>query len=90
MHGPLLLGLTRTKRKKLPLGTPIEALGSARYQAADVTLLPLCDLTDRAIPSIVLGVVPFNCCSATEVSCASISSLTAATAIALWAADEQL
>jgi hypothetical protein len=50
MHGPLLLGADTNEEKKLPLGTPIEALGSARYQAAGVTLLPLCDLTDRRDP----------------------------------------
>jgi uncharacterized protein len=51
MHGPLVLGVDTKEEKKLPLGTPIEALGSARYQAADITLAPLCELTDRVDPA---------------------------------------
>ena len=47
MHGPLVLGTDSKTEQKLPLYTPIEALGSARYQAGDVTLVPLCDLSDR-------------------------------------------
>jgi hypothetical protein len=47
MHGPLVLGADTKTEQKLPLNAPIEVLGAARYQAADVTLVPLCDLTDR-------------------------------------------
>ena len=47
MHGPLVLGADSKTEQRLPLNTPIEALGSARYRAGDVTLAPLCDLTDR-------------------------------------------
>ena len=47
MHGPLVLGTDSQTERKLPLNTPIEALGAAQYRAGDVTLVPLCDLTDR-------------------------------------------
>jgi hypothetical protein len=50
MHGPLLLGVDTKAEQKLPLGTPIKALGSACYKAGDVTLAPLCDLADRRDP----------------------------------------
>jgi DUF1680 family protein len=50
MHGPLVLGADTEEEKELPLATPIQALGSARYQAAGVTLVPLCELTDQRDP----------------------------------------
>ncbi len=51
MHGPLVLGADTAAEQKLPLGTPLEALGSACYRAGDVTLTPLCDLADRRDPA---------------------------------------
>ncbi len=47
MHGPLVLGADTAEEKKLPKGTQVEPQGHARYKSGEITLAPLCDLTDR-------------------------------------------
>ncbi len=47
MHGPLVLGADTVDEKKAPLGAQLGPLGAAFYRVGDVTLEPLCDLTDR-------------------------------------------
>ncbi len=47
MHGPLVLGVDTKDEQRLPLNTELGPLGAACYQAAGLTLVPLCDLTAR-------------------------------------------